>query len=454
MKDSAMPENHSKRYYIRTFGCQMNEHDSSKMGVMLENMGYLPSESVEDADLLLYNTCTIREKAHHKAISEIGRSQLLKKKNPNLLVGVCGCVAQQEKDSLFEIYPHLDLVFGPDKISKLPFMINSAINGERPLMVELVNSSDGYEFLGDIGRQKFEAGAAFVSIMKGCNCACSYCIVPKVRGREVCRTPLEIMTEINRLVDAGAREVTLLGQNVNAYTSKRSLDTNSEMNFTDLLRMISDSTGIERIRFTSPHPKDVSLELIEEYGKNEKLCPHIHLPIQSGSNKILKAMRRSYTRERYLEIAAGLKTARPGISITTDIIVGFCGEKIEDHHHTLDLMNEVKFDSSFAFKYSPRPDTEAFDFADDVDEEEKERRLADVLDLQSNLSKSANESLVGSAGNCLVYGMDRMKKGLLTGRMPDNRIIHFSGNPDLIGGIVRVRVTGAFRNSLKGELDL
>ena len=454
MKDSAMPENHSKRYYIRTFGCQMNEHDSSKMGVMLENMGYLPSESVEDADLLLYNTCTIREKAHHKAISEIGRSQLLKKRNPALLVGVCGCVAQQEKDSLFEIYPHLDLVFGPDKISKLPFMIDSAIKGGRSLMVELVNSPDGYEFLGDIGKQKFEAGAAFVSIMKGCNCACSYCIVPKVRGREVCRTPLDIITEINGLADSGVREVTLLGQNVNAYTSKRSFDADSEVNFTALLRMISDSTAIERIRFTSPHPKDVSLELIEEYGKNEKLCPHIHLPMQSGSNKVLKAMRRSYTRERYLEIAAGLKAARPGISITTDIIVGFCGEKIADHHDTLDLMNEVKFDSSFAFKYSPRPATEAFDLDDDVDEEEKERRLADVLDLQSHLSKSANESVVGTAGGCLVYGMDRMKKGLLTGRMPDNRIVHFSGNPDLIGSIVRVRVTGAFKNSLKGELEI
>lgn len=218
--------------------------------------------------------------------------------------------------------------------------------------------------------------------------------------------------------------------------------------------MISDSTAIERIRFTSPHPKDVSLELIEEYGKNEKLCPHIHLPMQSGSNKVLKAMRRSYTRERYLEIAAGLKAARPGISITTDIIVGFCGEKIADHHDTLDLMNEVKFDSSFAFKYSPRPATEAFDLDDDVDEEEKERRLADVLDLQSHLSKSANESVVGTAGGCLVYGMDRMKKGLLTGRMPDNRIVHFSGNPDLIGSIVRVRVTGAFKNSLKGELEI
>lgn len=450
-----MDPTHQKYVYIRTFGCQMNEHDSQRMGVMLTELGFDLVHTPEEADLILYNTCTVRDKAHHKAVSEIGRSRLYKRLKPSVLIGVCGCVAQQEGRGILERFPYVDFVFGPDQIQRLPILISEAMGGVRPAALDLINDPAGYHFLDCGPRYKVQGPSAFVSIMKGCNCACSYCIVPQVRGREVCRRPDEITKEIIALAKAGAKEVVLLGQNVNAYDSRVSKGAKgvTEMRLAALIGHIANRTPIVRIRFVSPHPRDVDDDLICEYAQNEKLAPHIHLPLQAGSDEVLKRMRRGYTRGRYLEIAKKLRSARPGVSITTDIIVGFSGETDRDFDQTLEAMREVEFDSLFAFKYSPRPGTEAAKrFSDDVPMAKKEARLAHVLDLGRSISKRRNESLVGQNHEALVMGQDRLGRGLLTGRLPDNRIVHFSGHPDLLGDIVRVRITKAGDNSLSGEV--
>ncbi|MFH0799737.1 MAG: tRNA (N6-isopentenyl adenosine(37)-C2)-methylthiotransferase MiaB [Pseudomonadota bacterium] len=441
-----MPEFTQKRAYIRTFGCQMNEHDSVRIMGMLESLGYVSSGTIDDADLILFNTCTIREKAHHKAMSEIGRARLFKERRAGTLVGVCGCVAQEEREAIFERYPHVDILFGPDQIARLPELIDDAMGNSRASALELIDDPSQYRFLGNDVRVSSPESrvSAFVSIMKGCNCACSYCIVPKVRGREVCRPVGEIVDEVRRLAEAGTKEVTLLGQNVNAYQGS--------VSFSGLIRRIADETDIGRIRFTSPHPRDAGDDLVREYAENEKLMPHIHLPVQAGSNAVLRKMRRGYTRERYIEICDALRGARPGMSITTDIIVGFCGESVADFEETLSLMRRVDFDSAFAFKYSPRPGTEAaLKFEDDVPLEEKKERLARLLSLQIETSRRKNQAFVGMEGDALATGFDRMNRGLITARLPDNRIVHFAGHADSVGNILKVRVTGAFANSLAAE---
>lgn len=449
-----MSLSHQKYVYIRTFGCQMNEHDSLKIAGLLAGLGYVLTDDPENADLILFNTCTIREKAHHKAMSEIGRAKIYKHTRPGVLVGVCGCVAQEEKGDIFKRYPHVDILFGPDQISKLPALIEETEICSHALALDLINDPAKYQFLGLNERQTTDDElrmangerriAAFVSIMKGCNQACSYCIVPSVRGREVCRNADEIMTEITGLTRLGVREVTLLGQSVNSY--------DNGVSFAGLLRRIALETDVSRIRFTSPHPKNVDADLISEFRENEKLMPHIHLPVQAGSNSVLRRMRRGYTREHYLSIAGELKKARPGVSITTDLIVGFCGETLDDFNQTLDLMRAVEFDSCFAFKYSIRPGTEAAEkFEDSVPEEEKEARLSQLLGLQRETSLRKNSALVGKEFDVLAAGLDKMSKNLVTGRLPDNRIVHFAGNPSAIGNIIRVKITKASANSLQGE---
>ena len=447
--------NPDKRLYIRTFGCQMNEHDSAKIRNMLAPYGYSSADKPEDADLILFNTCTIREKAHHKAMSEIGRALAYKKKRPGLLIGVCGCVAQEEKEAIFERYSHVDLIFGPDQIHRLPELINDAKTSGRSSALELVDDPSKYVFLGlksQVSGLKFQV-SSFVSIMKGCNCACSYCIVPSVRGREVCRAEDEIIREINVLATSGTKEVVLLGQNVSAYKGHGSWVKGQGL-FSNLLRRVSDETPVERIRFVSPHPRDVGEDLIREYAENKKLMPHIHLPVQAGNNDILRKMRRGYTRERYIEICDALKKTNPGFSITTDLIVGFCGETRGQFEETLDLMRRVKFDSCFAFKYSPRPGTEAFKkFPDDVPLSEKEERLEKLLSLQREMSFASNEALIGSSVSVLAAEFDKMNRGMITGRLPDNRVAHFPGKEGHIGNIIQLRIVGAYANSLKGEIE-
>lgn len=438
-----------KSVFIKTFGCQMNEHDTTKMLLILGAMGYSEAARMDEADLVLFNTCTIREKAHHKAISEIGRAVKVKASRPEMIVGVCGCVAQQEGEALFSRYPELDIVFGPDQLHSLPGLIEGACRKSRESALDLVDDPSRYRFIADIPKDA-SSPSSFVLAMKGCSCACSYCIVPSVRGREISRPADEIVAEVGGLARSGAREVTLLGQNVSAYRSESGRRGDG---LAVLIRRISDETGIERIRFTSPHPLFISDELIEEFANNEKLCQHIHLPVQAGSNGVLERMRRGYTREVFIEKALKLREARRGMSITSDLIVGFCGETEADFEETLDLVRRVGFDSAFAFKYSPRPGTEAAEnFEDDVAQVDKERRLDDLLTLQRNMSRSKNEALVGDLDSVLAIGTDRMNRGLVTGRRADNRIVHFAGNSDLIGDIVPVRITGANDNSLHGEL--
>ncbi|MFA4972018.1 MAG: tRNA (N6-isopentenyl adenosine(37)-C2)-methylthiotransferase MiaB [bacterium] len=438
----------SRLFYIKTFGCQMNEHDSAKMALLLEAQGYAPSDDPFASDLVLFNTCTIREKAHHKAMSELGRAAEIKRRNPGALIGVSGCVAQEMGSRILERFPEIDFVFGPDQLWRLPEMIERAMAGERTTALDLVDDLAEYRFLGLTPPviDRLPLVTAFVTVMKGCNCACSYCIVPSVRGREISRPVDEIVEEVRRLVEAGAKEVTMLGQNVCAYGK------GSGSSLAALIRRVADETDIMRIRFTSPHPRDVTDELVREYRDNPKLAPHIHLPVQAGSNEVLRRMRRGYTRERYMEIAQDLRQARPGISITTDLIVGFCGETDADFEETLGLMQSVEFDSAFAFKYSSRPGTEAAErMQDDVPQAVKESRLKQLLDLQRASSRRRNESLVGSTGDVLAAGLDRMGNGLVTGRLADNRIVHFAGQGGQIGSIVRVRITAANDNSLAGE---
>lgn len=436
----------NKTYFIRTFGCQMNEHDSGRMATLLEGLGYARAPALEDADLILFNTCTIREKAYHKAESEIGRMGAIKSKRGSL-VGVCGCVAQQEGAKLRKRFGHIDFVFGPDQLASLPQLIADAEEGTFTAALEFITDPNRYEFLHAVDQGPSTplrtGGSAFVSIMKGCNGCCSYCIVPSVRGPEVSRGADDVVTEVQGLVGSGAREITLLGQNVNAYPG-----------FARLVRRIACDTDVERIRFTSPHPKDVDDDLIAAYADEEKLCPHMHLPVQAGSNTVLKRMRRGYTRERYLDIVDRLRSARRGMAITTDLIVGFCGETDEDFAQTIDLIERVRFDSMFAFCYSERPGTHAADeLEDDVPLDVKRKRLDRVLTLQRDIQRANNEMHVGSLRKVLVVKEDSRGPGRLTGRAEDNRLVHFAGHSAMIGDIVPIRISSASMHSVQGELE-
>jgi tRNA-2-methylthio-N6-dimethylallyladenosine synthase len=415
------------------------------MGNLLESMGYVRAPSIEEADVVLFNTCTIREKAYHKAESEIGRSGLFKA-NRQAIVGVCGCVAQQEGEALRNRFEHIDFIFGPDQLASLPHLIERAKEGVFTSALDFIYDSTHPDFPHRVAFGNVVGGSVFVAIMKGCNCACSYCIVPKVRGREVSLPADDVITEVRSCVDRGAKEVTLLGQNVNAYGDKAT--------FAELIHRIAGETDIQRIRFTSPHPRDVGDDVIAAYANELKLCPHIHLPVQAGSNKVLKTMKRGYTRERYFEIVDELRKARPGISITTDMIVGFCGETDEDFEETIDLMKRVRFDSMFAFCYSSRPGTYAAEaLADDVAEETKRKRLKHVLDLQRTIQMEENKKQEGALKNVLVLKEDMKNEGKLTSRGEDNRLIHFTGQRALIGSIVPVRVMRASIHSLQGEIE-
>jgi tRNA-2-methylthio-N6-dimethylallyladenosine synthase len=422
----------------------MNEHDTRKMRLLLSRKGYSTAEDQDSADLVIFNTCTIREKAYHKAISEIGRARIFKRRRPGQVIAVCGCAAQQEGTNIFGLFPHVDIVFGPDQIDKLPSLIDRLCSVKTAAALELVNTVEEYKFLDDVPPAA-ESGQAFVTVTKGCNCSCTYCIVPLVRGREVSRKSDDIINEVRALVFAGVKEVTLLGQNVTSYNS-------GGLTLAGLISRLSKETEVKRIRFTSPHPKDVTDALIDEYARNEKLCPHIHLPAQSGSDAMLKKMGRGYTRKKYLEIVGKLRRARPGISITSDFIAGFCGETEDDFNQTMGLLKDVLFDSIFAFRYSARPGTAAYRrFADDVPSDVKEKRLEKILSFQREITLSKNEALAGETGEVLVTGPDRKNSGKLMGRLPDNRIVNFAGNPSAVGSIVRVRLTKGLANSMEGE---
>jgi tRNA-2-methylthio-N6-dimethylallyladenosine synthase len=438
-------EKKEKLLYIETFGCQMNVSDSEKIVSQLKGIGYSRTEDISLADLIILNTCSVRAKAEQKLYSRLGRLRDLKNRDRRMILGVGGCVAQHEGERLLEKVPYLDIVFGTHNLHMLPELVRGAEQGKRLSQTAFLENAARLDLFpvadgeGGISR--------FVTIMQGCDNYCSYCIVPYVRGREISRRSAEIMAEIREMAEKGVREVTLLGQNVNSY----GLKSPEEPVFADLLRQVADVPGIERIRFTTSHPKDISPQLIACFTEMPKLCGHIHLPAQSGSDAVLARMNRGYTRGSYLEKIAAMKAARPGIQITGDMIVGFPGETEADFSETLSLMEEVRYADLFSFIYSVRPETAAAQFPDGTNRSAKEERLERLQSLQRRMTLEMNRSLVGSRQQVLVEGTSK-RGGQLSGRTSGNRIVNFSADPGLIGHMVEVTITGAFQNSLLGEL--
>ncbi|MDI6789859.1 MAG: tRNA (N6-isopentenyl adenosine(37)-C2)-methylthiotransferase MiaB [Thermodesulfobacteriota bacterium] len=436
----------SKKAYIATFGCQMNEYDSEQMAGILSNMAYETTEDLAGADLVLVNTCCIRQKAEEKAYSFLGRLRKFKKKNPDLMVIVAGCLAQQEGRRLFKKNPCLNLVIGPQGIHRLPELLREAEkNARRITCTELATSELPGHVRGLNGKRTV---TAYVGIMTGCNNFCSYCIVPYVRGREFSRRGEEILKEIRGLVEQGVKEITLLGQNVNSYGLRAA----GECSFAGLIRKIGEVDGLERLRFTTSHPKDISDDLIECFGSVKSLCEHIHLPIQSGSDRILRRMNRKYTRDDYLEKVAKLRRICPDISITTDLIAGFPGETEADFKDTLDIMRQVRFAGAFAFKYSDRPPAKAVTFSDKLPEPVTRERLSRLLALQKEITYNRNKSMVGKRAEVLVEGYSKSSPREWMGRARTNEVVNFSGDGDLPGKVVTVAVEKACLHSLKGSL--
>jgi tRNA-2-methylthio-N6-dimethylallyladenosine synthase len=434
-----------KRVFIHTFGCQMNELDSDKMYALLARQGYAKALDAESADVVLVNTCSIREKAEHKLYSLLGR---FRERGDGVVIGVTGCVAQQEGETLLKKFPYVDLVMGPDAIPRVGELVERA---RRAAVVDIdVFDGQEYPFVDDLPLELSNPVSAFVTIQKGCDNKCTFCIVPATRGIERSRSADDIVLEVRALAARGVREVTLLGQNVNSYGRK-----SGEISFAQLLKRINDEAeDIRRIRFTTSHPRDLGPDLIEAYATLPRLSPYIHLPVQSGSNRVLKRMKRYYKVEEYLEKVGALRQAVPDLAITTDFIVGFPGETLEDFEATLRLLEEVRFDASFSFLYSPRPDTPALKLGDDVPLEEKKRRLALLQDIQRRISLERNQALEGHITEVLVEGPSRHDPDELTGRTPGNKTVNFPGRSRLIGQEIAVKVTRAGINSLRGELVL
>ncbi len=433
-----------KLLYIETFGCQMNVNDSEKVAALLKGEGYTPTLDSSVADLIIVNTCSVREKAEHKVYSYLGRFRGLKRQR-RFLLGVGGCVAQQEGARLLKRVPWLDLVFGTHNLHLLPEMVRSAEQGKRRAAVDFIDNETRLDLFPRVD----DGGGVtrFVTVMQGCDNFCSYCIVPYVRGREISRRSAEIIDEVRGAVAGGVREVTLLGQNVNSYGLKMP----GELTFAGLLREISAIDGLERIRFTTSHPKDISPELIACFAELPKLCGHIHLPAQAGSDAILARMNRGYTRQEYLQKVAALKAARPDILITGDVIVGFPGETEDDFLQTLSLMEEVRYTDIFSFAYSPRPETAAAALPGRVTRKEATERLERVQALQREMTIERHAGFVDTCQQVLVEGMSK-RGDQLYGRTGGNLIVNFAADPSLVGSLVDVRITRGFPNSLLGEL--
>lgn len=437
----------SKQFFLETFGCQMNVVDSERIVTLLEGIGYQATETAEQADLILLNTCSVRDKAERKVLGHLGRYKPLKDANPNLILGVGGCVAQQEGASFLDKLAYLDLVFGTHNIHKLPEMVQRVEqNRERVHEVEFLDKESRLRLFPQ--RSDGDSVNRFVTVMQGCDNFCSYCIVPHVRGREVSRPSVEILSEIKALAGSGVREVTLIGQNVNSYGSKDS----GEQSFADLLRSVQKINGIERIRFTTSHPKDLSDELIDCFGELDKLCHHLQLPLQSGSDRILKLMNRGYTAADYLHKVERLKQVCPDIRLTTDLIVGFPGETEEDFLATLDLVRRVRYSDAYTFLYSSRPGTAAAELEDGTPAKIRQGRFERLIELQNAISEEIWQRDVDQVVEVLVEGESRQGEGQVFGRSTWNRIVNFAGAADLIGCRVDVRIERSLRNSQVGEL--
>jgi tRNA-2-methylthio-N6-dimethylallyladenosine synthase len=432
-------------FYIATMGCQMNENDSDILSQYLMNYGFYPSPDQDQADLIIINTCTIREKAQQKAFSLLGRMLILKEERPDIILGIMGCIAQQEGPALLKKYPGIDLVLGTRELSNLPEFLDRIINkNERIVATDLSINQSVPVVSGEYYKGRLKS---FISIMDGCNNFCTYCIVPFVRGREKSRPANDIILQANQLASQGVKEITLLGQNVNSYYSPEG----NEIYFPHLLSMLSKVDGIKRIRFTTSHPKDLSDGLIDCFKDLNKLCPHIHLPFQSGSDRILKLMNRRYKVEDYVDRVNKLKNVRPELAVTSDVIVGFPGESEDDFKMTLDLLDKIEFDNLFSFKYSDRNGTAAAKMGEKISENIKLDRLNILQEKQKGITLKKNKFLEGKEIEVLVEGYSK-KGGQLTGRSPCNKVINFASENNLIGDLVNVIVKKAFINSLQASL--
>ncbi|CAM2191553.1 tRNA-2-methylthio-N6-dimethylallyladenosine synthase [Paraburkholderia kururiensis] len=450
----------TKKVYVKTFGCQMNEYDSDKMvDVLGAAEGLVKTDSPEDADVILFNTCSVREKAQEKVFSDLGRVRELKEANPSLLIGVGGCVASQEGAAIVARAPYVDLVFGPQTLHRLPQMIDARRASGRAQVDITFPEIEKFDHLPPA---RVEGPSAFVSIMEGCSKYCSYCVVPYTRGEEVSRPLDDVLTEIAGLADQGVREVTLLGQNVNAYRGKfggaLSAGSHEVADFATLIEYVADVPGIERIRYTTSHPKEFTQRLIDTYAKVPKLVSHLHLPVQHGSDRILMAMKRGYTVLEYKSVIRRLRAIRPDLSLSTDIIVGFPGETEADFEKTMALVDEMSYDTSFSFIYSPRPGTPAANLHDDTPREVKLKRLQHLqATIEENVAR-ISASMVGNVERILVEGPSRKDPTELAGRTENNRVVNFpapvASHARLIGQMIDVKIGHAYPHSLRGELVL
>lgn len=440
----------NRRLYIQTYGCQMNQYDSERIAEVMAPEGYRLTDRIDAADLILLNTCSVRDKAEQKVYSALGSWKEFKEFREDVIVGVGGCVAQQEGENLLKRVPHLDLVFGTHNIHKLPDMVEQ-VRIARARQVETAFYRDPGYMETIHGRNRVRGGKSFVTIMQGCNKVCSFCIVPYVRGRELSRPSAKVIAEVESLVAQGVVEVMLLGQNVNSYGKL----TPGELSFAELLVRLDRIDGLWRIRFTTSHPQDLSPELIYAFATLKHLCEHLHLPVQSGADTVLDRMRRGYRRSEYLNRIDRLRERRPDIALSTDVIVGFPGETDAEFAQTLELLEQVEYDEIFSFMYSPRPQTvSAKIYADDVPEDVKKSRLKEVQSLQQAISLRNNRQRIGEWEEILVEGPSKLKNGQLMGRTRNNRIVNVMAPGNLVGQLVSVRITGATANSLLGEVLL
>jgi tRNA-2-methylthio-N6-dimethylallyladenosine synthase len=446
----------TKKLYIKTFGCQMNEYDSDKMVDVLafaETGGIEKTDNPEDADIILFNTCSIREKAQEKVFHDLGRVRHLKEKNPGLVIGVGGCVASQEGDAIVKRAPYVDVVFGPQTLHRLPQLIAARRSSGRAAVDVSFPEIEKFDALPPA---RVEGASAFVSIMEGCSKYCTFCIVPYTRGEEVSRPLDDVLAEIAGLAAQGVKEVTLLGQNVNAYRGQMADDeAGVDGGFADLaflIETIAAMPEIERIRYTTSHPREMGKRIFDVYENVPKLVSHLHLPVQSGSDRVLAAMKRGYTALEYKSIVRKLRAARPGISLSTDFIIGFPGETDEDFEKTMKLIDEVGFDASFSFVYSARPGTPAVELVDDTPASVKSARLMRLQKVIDGQAQAISQAMVGSVQRVLVEGLSKKDEHELAGRTDNNRVVNFVGNPRLIHQFVEVRITSVLPHSLRGEV--
>ncbi len=434
-----------RRYHVTTFGCQMNAHDSERIKGMLESLGLGEAHAQEEADVIVFNTCTVREKPDQRFAAHLAQAAALKRRDPEKVIAVGGCYAEAQRERIFVLYPYVDVAFGPGSIPHLADWLGAGGSAPRGRFAEWSS------FAGELPQKRERRHSAWVQVSMGCNSVCAYCIVPAVRGREQSRRAGEIVAEVTQLAADGVREITLLGQNVNSYG--RDLPREARLDFGDLLRACDAVEGIERIRFTSPHPKDFRASVISAIAECASVCEHAHLPLQSGSSRILKAMRRTYSRERYLQLVEEMRAAVPDLALTTDVIVGFPGETERDFSETLEVVEEVGYDGAFTFLYSPRRGTEAAAMAEQVPEDVKRERIERLIGLAQRVAHERNQQRVGGVEEVLVEGASRTDPSLLRGRTRRNTTVNFTGVA-APGDLVEVRIEGATSTTLRGAQTL